>query len=79
MFIIIGKNPADKLWAYPKIEGDVRRFVKNKKLTNIVVSAFVSFQNEWPRQGSNLRPPPCRGGALPAELQGRMLVHRIKK
>ena len=26
----------------------------------------------WSWQGSNLRPPPCKGGALPAELQPRI-------
>lgn len=27
----------------------------------------------WSRGGSNPRPPPCKGGALPAELRPRML------
>lgn len=25
----------------------------------------------WSRQDSNLRPPPCKGGTLPTELQDR--------
>ena len=27
----------------------------------------------WRRSGSNRRPPPCKGGALPAELRPRLL------
>ena len=29
------------------------------------------FLKWWTRQGSNLRPPACHAGALPAELRAR--------
>ena len=28
----------------------------------------------WTRQGLNLRPPPCHGGALPAELRAQSIL-----
>lgn len=36
------------------------------------MAIYQRFKGErWSRQGSNLRPPPCRGDALPAELRDR--------
>ncbi len=33
----------------------------------------------WAMQGSNLRHPPCKGGALPAELIARINLSEINK
>src|SRR5690554_8036027 len=43
--------------------------IKSKKKADPLGSAF--FQNWWVVQGSNLRPSPCKGDALPAELTTR--------
>ena len=35
---------------------------------NWATSAYTRFQGKWDWQGSNLWPPACKAGALPAEL-----------
>src|SRR5690554_4366979 len=47
-------------------------FLKAKKKADPHGSAFL--QNWWVVQGSNLRPSPCKGDALPAELTTREKV-----
>src|SRR5690554_2515051 len=47
-------------------------FLKTKKKADPGGSAFL--QNWWVVQGSNLRPSPCKGDALPAELTTREKV-----
>lgn len=36
---------------------------------------FNIFEDWWSRQDSNLRPPPCKGGTLPTELQDHDSSH----
>ena len=50
--------------------------IRNKKVTNPYVSKVVTDYLGWSRLVSNQRPPPCRGGALPAELQD---LNKIQK
>ena len=46
-------------------------FPLNKKPT--LSSGYILFK-WWTRQGSNLRPPACHAGALPAELRARLYI-----
>ena len=39
----------------------------------LFLKVFFGFGTQWSRLGSNQRPLPCRGSALPAELRNREL------
>lgn len=41
------------------------------RIVSAVATCFPPRLSAWPRQGSNLRHPACRAGALPSELRDR--------
>lgn len=52
----------------------LERFKKSRII--LYVKDYTTFKI-WSRRGSNPRLPPCRGGALPAELRNRFVYWTI--
>ena len=55
-----------------------KKMLSNKK-DSIYIIKFCSIFFWWSWRGSNSRPPPCHGGALPVELQPQKSVLKFLK
>ncbi len=61
----------ENILKYAKNSVNENKFVNEKIVVKnkLNSSLFCAKRSKWTRRDSNPRPPPCEGGALPAELR----------